>query len=55
LTPEKFEQLIGQREGDKVAGDKTVSKDRKEWLDRLLAEGESETVEFKESLDREAF
>ena len=54
MTPEKFEQLIGQREGDKVAGDKTVSKDRKGWLARLLAEGESETVELKESLDREA-
>ena len=31
-----------------------MSKDRKEWLARLLEKGESETVEFKESLDREA-
>jgi ATP-dependent DNA helicase RecG len=31
-----------------------MSKDRREWVDRLLAEGESEMVEFKESLDREA-
>jgi ATP-dependent DNA helicase RecG len=31
-----------------------MSEDRREWLDRLLAEGESETTEFKESLDREA-
>ena len=37
-----------------MVDDKAMSKDRKEWLDRLLAEGESETVEFKESLDREA-
>ena len=31
-----------------------MSEDRKERLDRLLRAGESETVEFKESLDREA-
>ncbi len=31
-----------------------MSEDRKEWLGRLLASGESERVEFKESLDREA-
>jgi len=31
-----------------------MSEDREEWLDHLLAAGESETVEFKESLDREA-
>lgn len=31
-----------------------MSEDRREWLDRLLVEGESETTEFKESLDREA-
>ena len=37
-----------------MVDDKAMSKDRKEWLDRLLAEGESETVEFKESLGREA-
>ena len=40
---------------NKVADDKAMSGDRKEWLARLLAEGESETVEFKESLDREAW
>ena len=31
-----------------------MSTDRREWLDHLLATGESERVEFKESLDREA-
>ncbi len=31
-----------------------MDEDRQEWLDQLLAAGESETVEFKESLDREA-
>ena len=31
-----------------------MSKDRKAWLDCRLEKGESETVEFKESLDREA-
>lgn len=31
-----------------------MSEERKEWLDRILATGESETIEFKESLDREA-
>jgi len=37
-----------------MTSDSAMSKDRRERLDRLLAEGESETVEFKESLDREA-
>ena len=31
-----------------------MGEDRKAWLERLLAAGESETVEFKENLDREA-
>jgi len=31
-----------------------MSEDRRERLNRLLAEGESQTTEFKESLDREA-
>ncbi|MBC8248883.1 MAG: ATP-binding protein [Anaerolineales bacterium] len=30
-----------------------MSEDRSGWLDRLLVEGESGTVEFKETLDRE--
>jgi len=30
-----------------------MSKSRKQWLERLLAEGESETVEFKQSFDEE--
>jgi len=37
-----------------MTSDSAMSEDRRAWLDRLLAEGESETVEFKESLDREA-
>jgi len=37
-----------------MTSDNAMDEDRKEWLDRLLAGGESETVEFKESLDREA-
>ena len=37
-----------------MTSDSAMSEDRRERLDRLLAEGESETVEFKESLDREA-
>ncbi len=31
-----------------------MSTNRRKWLERLLVEGESETVEFKESLDEEA-
>ncbi|MFQ5793720.1 MAG: helix-turn-helix domain-containing protein [Candidatus Bipolaricaulia bacterium] len=31
-----------------------MNEGHREWLERLLAEGESEVVEFKETLDGEA-
>ena len=53
LCPQGKKQF-GRLANEPMTSDSAMSEDCRERLDRLLAEGESETTEFKESLDREA-